>query len=807
MSFLQQIAPARSQFVDANGAPLVGGTVTTYVPGTTTPATTYQDPNSAAQNTNPITLDSIGSAAIWYDGLLRMVVKDVNGNQIYDQVAGDSGAPYLINTFAAATSNYIPASVNLVQAAGYNAAGDGSYPKYRYDAAVDSAFVAANPRISFISANGRGFRLAIDGWVNSKWFGALGGSADVAFSTGYASLPNDAPALQACMDYCIANRLVMYTPAGGYKVDTPLTAWVWDGSNFSFMSFQWYGDGRGHDGGALSTTIIRSSFGNCFIFAIQGGRACHIKDIQFMGQNVFPVVTQDMICIDGTYINNGVRDNQYSPHAAVAIDPIGTSSLVVAGDRYPGFSSYYKASLPLLTADSLFENVGMSYTTVNCMLTAGGVDGQTSETTFFKCHFSFGKVGYATGATQADTTLIFASSMYTLRTCIDGLTYGVKNGRPPQVIGLNAGYFKHMLNVPLSLSQGIKMQDIHTESCGGIGYIGASNASGLDGVCFRNCHFNMGGTGGIYPDFFMVSYTSVNFDNCYIESTTNPQPPYRMWTDSGKYITYINGTQISGNNNFGLPYGGQLVTTSTTDESWRHRMSSAMVINTGNPANGNCQMSDRLAVPFEFILDRYYVQSGGIIQTVNGDTPTKWRCVPQGVQQVSLGLVALTVTVASQTATFPCTDMSIIRIGDQVSCTDTFNNWENNNGSLNFSAKNVCYGVVTAVSAATGSGTVTLSCIPQNLTNGNYNLVVSWWALYHRPSTGDITSASNQILNVSPIGTWIVGNRLQTAAGSVAPGTYITAISGTTVTISKPATDTTPSAVLYDAVINSITLT
>ncbi len=85
---LLQINAARTQFMDANGEPLTGGSVTTYVPGTTTPLTTYQDPNAAAQNDNPVTLDSLGSAAFWANRLVRMIVRDADGNQLYDQVGG-----------------------------------------------------------------------------------------------------------------------------------------------------------------------------------------------------------------------------------------------------------------------------------------------------------------------------------------------------------------------------------------------------------------------------------------------------------------------------------------------------------------------------------------------------------------------------------------------------------------------------------------------------------------------------------------------------------------------------------------------
>lgn len=86
----------KQQFVDANGIPLAGGTVQFYVPGTTTPKDTWQDTGETILNTNPIVLDGSGQAIIYGEGVYRQVVKDVDGNLIWDQltmgplVAGDA---------------------------------------------------------------------------------------------------------------------------------------------------------------------------------------------------------------------------------------------------------------------------------------------------------------------------------------------------------------------------------------------------------------------------------------------------------------------------------------------------------------------------------------------------------------------------------------------------------------------------------------------------------------------------------------------------------------------------------------------
>ena len=75
---------ARTRFFDKCGNPLCGGTVYTYQVGTTTAKPTYTDVSKTAVNTNPIILDSIGSAAIFLDGAYRVRVLDRNGVLVED---------------------------------------------------------------------------------------------------------------------------------------------------------------------------------------------------------------------------------------------------------------------------------------------------------------------------------------------------------------------------------------------------------------------------------------------------------------------------------------------------------------------------------------------------------------------------------------------------------------------------------------------------------------------------------------------------------------------------------------------------
>lgn len=56
---------AKMQFLDATGAPLVGGLLYTYAAGTTTPQACYTDSTGSQANTNPVVLDARGEANIW----------------------------------------------------------------------------------------------------------------------------------------------------------------------------------------------------------------------------------------------------------------------------------------------------------------------------------------------------------------------------------------------------------------------------------------------------------------------------------------------------------------------------------------------------------------------------------------------------------------------------------------------------------------------------------------------------------------------------------------------------------------------
>lgn len=121
---------------------------------------------------------------------------------------GDPGGNVMsIGLFTQASTLNIPIGTDTVQTSGYASAGVGS-GRYRYDAAVDAAFVTANPRISFISANARGFRLIAD----TVFFDMVG--ADPTGATSAVAAFNAA--------LSVGTR-VMGAPNGIYLLDASVT--------------------------------------------------------------------------------------------------------------------------------------------------------------------------------------------------------------------------------------------------------------------------------------------------------------------------------------------------------------------------------------------------------------------------------------------------------------------------------------------------------------------------------------------------------------------------------------------------------
>ena len=140
---LSAFAGAGAQFFDANGVPLSGGLLYTYLGGTSTPATTYTSLNGASSNTNPIVLDAAGRtpAEIWLTNgtLYKFVLK----SSTYVQIGTYDGIPSIND----------PTTVNtLITVAGTNTLTGLATPTLiAYTAGAQYSFIAQNTNTSTVT--------------------------------------------------------------------------------------------------------------------------------------------------------------------------------------------------------------------------------------------------------------------------------------------------------------------------------------------------------------------------------------------------------------------------------------------------------------------------------------------------------------------------------------------------------------------------------------------------------------------------------------------------------------------------------
>jgi hypothetical protein len=140
---LSAFAGAGAQFSDANGAPLTGGLLYTYLAGTSTPATTYTTRAGTANNTNPIVLDAAGRtpAEIWLDG--GVLYKFVLTTSAYVQIGSYDSIPAINDTTSIS---------NLITVAGTNALTGLATPTLvGYATGAQYSFIAQNTNTSAVT--------------------------------------------------------------------------------------------------------------------------------------------------------------------------------------------------------------------------------------------------------------------------------------------------------------------------------------------------------------------------------------------------------------------------------------------------------------------------------------------------------------------------------------------------------------------------------------------------------------------------------------------------------------------------------
>lgn len=204
MTSAANLAPViKQQFFDANGNPLAGGKLYSYVAGSAgaiqlpTYKSNFVDPTN--RNTNPVILDSAGRADVWLDSYSYLFkLYDANDVLIWtvDQVAVASANTALFGTKTDAQNATIAAGVTFIATTGYSTPGDGGNAGY--------VKVGGNPNVGaggFQSVDGAWWQYALQGPMRIEQFG---GKADLVIGGlygGIVGVPTDN--IQPFNDMCL----------------------------------------------------------------------------------------------------------------------------------------------------------------------------------------------------------------------------------------------------------------------------------------------------------------------------------------------------------------------------------------------------------------------------------------------------------------------------------------------------------------------------------------------------------------------------------------------------------------------------
>ena len=292
---MSNIPLPRTVFVGPDGKPLAGGLVTVYLAGTTTLGVTYSDLAQTQANSNPIRLDSAGSAAINGAGNFTFSVVDALGRP----QPGMSGQ-------TSSSAGYVGVlGINPAQAP-FGAAGNGVVDDYTALKAADTAAVAAGvPLLIFgdykigtnltlgsqlVFLGGQlqpsvGVTVTIAGAMAGSLVKLFGGAGSVVFAAG-AVPPEVYPEWWGAGHHVYSTaafQSAVNSLAGfGGVIQLSAVEYYWQNGPVNVSSgCVFRGAGIGFTGGGLSVAGITTVDTTADMFDISGTQGVKFQDIAF----------------------------------------------------------------------------------------------------------------------------------------------------------------------------------------------------------------------------------------------------------------------------------------------------------------------------------------------------------------------------------------------------------------------------------------------------------------------------------------------------------------------------------------------
>lgn len=621
-------------------------------------------------------------------------------------------------------------------------------------------------------------------------------AAQIADVVARTSTLDVSSAVNSAIASAISLGTTAYLPAGTYRIDSPLFAYV-SGTYISTRILGELGSGLINKG----TVIDNSRILTAPALIVQGARQVIVENLAFWG----PCASFDSITdwsVASSFVQAGVRDSRYSPQAAVCVDPF--YSTVPPDGGYPTLTSYYTSGA-LDSSGVDIRNCNFRKQIVSVMLSPAG-DARNDDNGYVNnCNFSGIKVGIAMGQLQEKGWLFSSIFVNKCFTAIDAYSYG-DQFESAGSHSASAGFIwvggdvsstnalvrtKSAAGAASAIMQNWSITGVYAESIYVIGYVGELYPPGVSfyPASINQCTFWFVPDGPDNPnsDAALVNYAPLTFRDCVFN---------KLISTSGQTIAPIKFYHTTSTEQKScLSFENCRFNSSTPFFNLASLSYVRMVNCIGGLANYRNAFSETYKIDYVDDIDYYNkIWPGSMIAVKNGDVLLH---TAQGLNSSSIGAVA--VTVSGNTATYTAPDVAINIVGD---CIYSDGEYILGIDGATFNAGNWPLGVITTI---VGSA-ITLNGVGISSTSATKTLSLQWYPYMHSPTTVATTSGSTAIVLTQTGGNaWNANQRI--ISTNIPSGAYI--VSGTypNYVISKAATATASGTRAYDANASAITKT